>query len=122
MRRPKLARHDRARRETTHSMAMLALAGLSGPAANAAVLSCDISQAVLHIDLKRPHRHNALNPEMIRALAAVWQEYALRRDLRVAVLGGEGPSFCSGMDIGQTHPGFGYLPQALDSEIGRAHV
>lgn len=68
---------------------------------------------IARVTLNRPQRHNALNPKAMRRLAEVWQDFALERELRVAVLSGEGPSFCSGMDIGETHPGFGYLPQAM---------
>lgn len=67
---------------------------------------------VARIGLHRPKRHNALNPRAMRELYQAWREYALDREARVAVLWGEGPSFCSGMDIGQTHPGFGYREDA----------
>lgn len=70
---------------------------------------------IARVSLNRPKRHNALNPKSMRRLAEIWREFALERDLRVAVLSGVGPSFCSGMDIGETHPGFGYLPQAIAS-------
>lgn len=63
---------------------------------------------VARIVLNRPQRHNALNPHAMRLLRDIWRDYAVDRDARVAVLTGEGASFCSGMDIGQTHPGFGY--------------
>ncbi len=70
---------------------------------------------VARIGLNRPRRHNALNPLAMRRLAETWQDYALQRDARAAVLYGEGPSFCSGMDISETHPGFGYRAGALDA-------
>ena len=68
---------------------------------------------IARVRLNRPQRHNALNPKLMRRLAEVWQDFSLDRELRAAILSGEGPSFCSGMDIGETHPGFGYLPQAM---------
>ncbi len=52
----------------------------------------------------------------MRQLSEFWQSFAIRRELRVAVLAGDGPSFCSGMDIGQTHPGFGYLEPARQGQ------
>lgn len=61
-----------------------------------------------YITLRRPERHNALNPCVMRRLAEIWRELDLDREVRAAVLHGEGPSFCSGMDLKQTTPGFGY--------------
>lgn len=58
--------------------------------------------------LNRPERHNALNPYVMRQLCSIWQELELDREVRAAVLYGEGPSFCSGMDLKQATPGFGY--------------
>jgi enoyl-CoA hydratase/carnithine racemase len=80
------------------------------------VLDLRSEDGVAFLTLRRPARHNALNPQLMRSLSGAWQEIAMRRDLRVAVLAGEGPSFCSGMDIGQTHPGFGYLAHARDAQ------
>jgi enoyl-CoA hydratase/carnithine racemase len=63
--------------------------------------------AVAHIRLNRPTVHNALSPESIRLLSAIWQQIALDRGVRCAVLSGTGASFCAGMDLRQTDPGFG---------------
>lgn len=63
---------------------------------------------VAFISLDRGERHNALNPYMMRRLSEIWRDLDLERDVRVAILHGEGPSFCSGMDLKQTTPGFGY--------------
>ncbi len=79
------------------------------------VLDIRHEEGVAFLTLKRPQRHNALNPYLMRSLSQAWQTLALDSSVRVIVLAGEGPSFCSGMDIGQTHPGFGYLPQARDA-------
>jgi enoyl-CoA hydratase/carnithine racemase len=72
--------------------------------------------AVAYICLNRPHRHNALNPQMMRVLASIWTDFALDRNLRVAILHGAGPSFCSGMDLTDTHPGLGYRSKEVASE------
>lgn len=80
------------------------------------VLDIRHDEGVAFLTLKRPQRHNALNPHLMRSLSEAWQTLALDSAVRVIVLAGEGPSFCSGMDIGQTHPGFGYLPQARDTQ------
>lgn len=63
--------------------------------------------AVARIRLNRPEAHNALAPESIRALAAIWRDLALDRSVRVAVISGEGASFCAGMDLKRTDAGFG---------------
>jgi enoyl-CoA hydratase/carnithine racemase len=81
-----------------------------------AVLDFQAEEGIAFLTLRRPQRHNALNPQLMRSLSEAWQAFALRRELRVAVLAGEGPSFCSGMDIGQTHPGFGYLQHARQQQ------
>lgn len=78
------------------------------------VLQLRYEDGIAFMTLRRPRRHNALNPRLMRALAESWQTITQRRDIRVVVLDGEGPSFCSGMDIGETHPGFGYLPAARE--------
>lgn len=55
--------------------------------------------AVAHVRLNRPDKRNALDFDMFRALDRACK--ALRRDrgLRAVVLGGEGPDFCSGLDV-----------------------
>ena len=79
------------------------------------LIQYDKKGSVAYICLNRPQRHNAINPQMMRDLAAIWTDFALDRKLRVAVLHGAGPSFCSGMDIKDTHPGFGYRSQEVAS-------
>ncbi|MCP4425790.1 MAG: enoyl-CoA hydratase [Chloroflexi bacterium] len=55
--------------------------------------------AVLTIALNRPASHNALTPEMIGDLTAVFQSLSSRDDVRVVVLTGNGRSFCAGADL-----------------------
>ncbi len=55
--------------------------------------------------LNRPEARNALNPELIVALAATWDELAADEDVRVVIVtGAEGSTFCSGFDLGTTIP------------------
>ena len=51
------------------------------------------------LTLNRPHRHNALNDELVQALT--WQLQAIAEDdgIRVVILTGAGASFCGGADI-----------------------
>lgn len=64
--------------------------------------------AIARIRLNRPQVHNALSPESIRLLDEIWQDFALDRALKVAILSGEGQSFCSGRDMKLTDLGFGW--------------
>jgi methylglutaconyl-CoA hydratase len=50
--------------------------------------------------LNRPEVHNALNAELVAALTDMLRGITLRSRERVVVLGGRGPSFCAGGDIG----------------------
>uniref|UniRef100_A0A832MNC1 Enoyl-CoA hydratase/isomerase family protein n=1 Tax=Eiseniibacteriota bacterium TaxID=2212470 RepID=A0A832MNC1_UNCEI len=50
--------------------------------------------------LNRPEVHNALSPELVAALVAALHALAHDDGARVLVLGGRGPSFCAGADIG----------------------
>lgn len=54
---------------------------------------------VAHVRLTRPEKHNALDPETFDALIAAGKELFDQKGLRAVVLAGEGPSFCSGLDI-----------------------
>ncbi len=56
------------------------------------------------VTLDRPERANALDPAMLRQLAAAWREIAGDDDVRCAVLTGAGDVFCSGMDMRSTIP------------------
>lgn len=51
------------------------------------------------IALCRPQVHNALNGELLDALAAAVRDIAGRPAVRYAVLSGDGPSFCAGADL-----------------------
>lgn len=54
---------------------------------------------VVHLVLSRPERHNAIDWEMMTELKRVTASLRKDRDLRVVVVRGEGPSFCSGLDF-----------------------
>jgi len=56
--------------------------------------------AVARIWLNRPDQHNALSPELGSELASTLHDLAHDDAVRVVVLGGHGPSFCAGADIG----------------------
>jgi enoyl-CoA hydratase/carnithine racemase len=59
----------------------------------------EIDGHVATVTLTRPDKHNALDPAMFDGLLAATERLAGENDVRAVVLHGEGPSFCSGLDI-----------------------
>jgi enoyl-CoA hydratase/carnithine racemase len=68
---------------------------------------------VATVTLTRPQKHNALDAAMFEAIDAAAGEVAATPGVRAVVLHGEGPSFCSGLDVGsfmgEEGPGFEIL-------------
>lgn len=56
--------------------------------------------AIARVWFNRPEVHNALSPAVGAELAATMHALAHDDGVRVVVLGGRGPSFCAGADIG----------------------
>ncbi len=57
------------------------------------------------VTLDRPERANALDPAMLRELAAAWRRIASDSEIRCAILTGAGEkAFCAGMDMRATIP------------------
>lgn len=54
---------------------------------------------VATVTLARPEKHNALDLRMFRAIVEAAEHVAVAPGLRAVVLHGEGPSFCSGLDV-----------------------
>src|SRR5882672_7375633 len=65
-----------------------------------ALVEVERDGAVARLWLNRPEVHNALSAELGAELAAAFHAAAHDDSLRVVVLGGRGPSFCAGADIG----------------------
>jgi methylglutaconyl-CoA hydratase len=55
--------------------------------------------AVARVWLNRPEQHNALSAELVAELTTSLHSLAHDESVRVVVLGGRGPSFCSGADV-----------------------
>jgi enoyl-CoA hydratase/carnithine racemase len=51
--------------------------------------------------LTRADKHNGVDPPMLRGVLAAQRMLKKRRDVRVVILRGEGPSFCAGIDAKQ---------------------
>src|SRR4051812_1483308 len=58
-----------------------------------------VADHVATVTLQRPDKHNALDRAMFEGIAAAAEEVAGTPGVRVVVLHGDGPSFCSGLDI-----------------------
>lgn len=56
-------------------------------------------RGVAHVTLDRPELHNAFNEELIGALTDAFTDIASSSRVRVAVLQGNGASFCAGADL-----------------------
>jgi enoyl-CoA hydratase/carnithine racemase len=59
----------------------------------------EVADHVAVVTLARPDKHNALDVAMFEAIGDVLERLAQERGVRAVVLHGEGPSFCSGLDI-----------------------
>lgn len=51
------------------------------------------------LTLRRPDARNSLSPELLTDLAACVKDLGTRQDVTVAIVTGEGKSFCAGMDL-----------------------
>jgi len=65
-----------------------------------ALVEIEREGAVARVWFNRPEVHNALSAELGEALVAALAELRDDASCRVLVLGGRGPSFCAGADIG----------------------
>ncbi len=71
----------------------------SGPLANLSLLRLEQAGAVLHIRLNRPAKRNSINDELLSQLHTVF--VALPKDIKAAILSGEGGHFCAGLDLSE---------------------
>src|ERR1700758_9666 len=62
-------------------------------------VAIEISDHVATVTLTRPEKHNALDVAMFEAISAAAERVAGEPGVRAVVLHGEGPSFCSGLDV-----------------------
>lgn len=59
----------------------------------------EVCEHVATVTLTRPDKHNALDRAMFEGIAAAAAEVARAPGVRAVVLHGQGPSFCSGLDV-----------------------
>ena len=59
----------------------------------------EVTDHVAVVTLSRPDKHNALDVPMFEGILAATERLASEPGVRAVVLHGDGPSFCSGLDI-----------------------
>src|SRR3984885_7252934 len=62
-------------------------------------VAIEVDDHVALVTLTRPEKHNALDVAMFDAITAAAERVAVEPGVRAVVLHGEGPSFCSGLDV-----------------------
>lgn len=70
---------------------------------------------IAEVILARPEKHNAVGKDTLSELIAIGRQLRKDRDLRAVILRGEGPSFCSGLDI----PSFMKQPASILPHFAR---
>ena len=65
------------------------------------VVETGVTGRVMTITLNRPAKRNALTNEMNVLLREAFEQFASDADAWVAVVAGNGPDFCAGMDLGR---------------------
>jgi len=76
---------------------------------------------IAFITLNRPDNLNAINRSLANALIEIWHDFRDDKNLWVAVLSGEGKSFCAGADVKEMERGRWEFHQSLlfgDHPIG----
>ncbi len=66
---------------------------------NKELVTLEVSNGVAEIVFNRPDSHNSLSLEMFHAIADCGESLRQNQNIRVAILSGKGPSFCSGLDL-----------------------
>src|SRR5947209_17115167 len=77
----------------------------------------EVRDHVATVTLTRPEKHNALDPAMFEAIVEAAEEVAATPGVRAVVLHGEGPSFCSGIDVSSAFSGDAGLNGGLEDTL-----
>lgn len=99
---------------TEHSVAV------PGEASAEDRVAIEIADHVAVVTLTRPAKHNALDVAMFDAITGAAERLAGEPGVRAVVLHGEGPSFCSGLDVAgvmANQPGSDALTDPLRGEV-----
>lgn len=63
------------------------------------LVTIDVNDGIADVRLNRPDKYNAISPDMFQALNEAGNKLMNANDVRVAVLSGNGPGFCAGLDM-----------------------
>ena len=64
-------------------------------------LLCEQNEGIVHLNLNRPQKRNALSLSLLQNLANELDRIAEDSSAQVVILGGNGPAFCAGHDLGE---------------------
>ena len=85
-------------------------------------VSIEVADHVATVTMVRSDKHNALDKAMFESVVAAADEVGSERGVRAVVLRGEGPSFCSGLDVSVLGTNEGIGPDELarreDRDLG----
>lgn len=62
----------------------------------------EVAERIAHIEIRRPEKHNALTRALIDELARTLDRFDGDPSADVAILSGQGKSFCSGSDVAES--------------------
>src|SRR4051794_651119 len=79
----------------------------------------EVADHVATVTLTRPDKHNALDGAMFEGIIGAAAEVASAPGVRAVVLHGDGPSFCSGLDVASLATGPISLDDILERSGGR---
>src|SRR5258705_8803005 len=82
----------------------------------------EVADHVATVTLTRPDKHNALDAAMFEGILAAAEEVGSTPGVRAVVLHGEGPSFCSGLDVASFLNGPVSLDSLLERDNGRSNT
>ena len=82
----------------------------------------DVADHVADVALTRPDKHNALDGAMFQGIIAAAEEVAATPGVRAVVLHGEGPSFCSGLDVASLMSSGVSVDELLDRNGRRSNL
>jgi enoyl-CoA hydratase/carnithine racemase len=83
-------------------------------------VAIEVTDHVADVTLTRPDKHNALDIAMFEAITAAAERLRDEPGVRAVVLHGQGPSFCSGLDVAgvmANQPGSDALMDPLRGEV-----
>jgi enoyl-CoA hydratase/carnithine racemase len=80
-------------------MTLQPFAPASGALSALSLLRLERAGAVLHVRLNRPAKRNSISDELLAQLHTVFVN--LPKDVRVAIVSGEGEHFCAGLDLSE---------------------